>query len=67
MDAQRKKTGGRQKGTRNKLTAQREAEIAASGLTPLDYMLRILRDENEDTMSPRRNGEGRSALLPLAI
>jgi hypothetical protein len=49
MDAQRKKTGGRQKGTRNKLTAEREAEIAASGLTPLDYMLRILRDENEDT------------------
>ena len=48
MDAQRKKTGGRQKGTRNKLTARREAEIAASGLTPLDYMLRILRDENED-------------------
>jgi hypothetical protein len=48
MDAKRKKTGGRRKGTRNKLTALREAEIAASGLTPLDYMLRVLRDENEN-------------------
>jgi hypothetical protein len=25
-------------------TAKREAEIAASGLTPLDYMLKVLRD-----------------------
>jgi hypothetical protein len=49
MDAKRKKTGGRQKGTRNKLTALREAEIAASGLTPLDYMLKVLRDGKEDT------------------
>src|SRR3954463_9800682 len=37
--------GGRQKGTPNKLTAKREAEIAASGLTPLDYMLGIVRAE----------------------
>jgi hypothetical protein len=49
MDTRRKKTGGRQKGTRNKLNAQREAEIAASGLTPLAYMLKVVRDENEDT------------------
>ena len=46
--ATRKKTGGRQRGTPNKATAQREAEIAASGLTPLDYMLAILRDESAD-------------------
>ena len=59
METRRKKTGGRQKGTRNKLTAQREAEIAASGLTPLDYMLRILRDENEDT--PRRDEMAKAA------
>ncbi len=34
-----KKTSGRKKGTPNKLTAKRQAEIAESGLTPLDYML----------------------------
>ena len=37
--------GGRQKGPPNKITAKREAEIAASGLTPLDYMLGIVRAE----------------------
>lgn len=44
------KTGkpGRPKGTPNKATIKRQAEIAASGLTPLDYMLQILRDEKSD-------------------
>jgi hypothetical protein len=37
------KTGGRKKGSIDKL--KREAEIAASGLTPLDYMLGIVRAE----------------------
>ena len=37
------KTGGRKKGSVDKL--KREAEIAASGLTPLDYMLGIVRAE----------------------
>ena len=37
--------GGRQKGTPNKATAAKAAEVAASGLTPLDYMLSIMRDE----------------------
>ena len=46
-----KKTGGRQKGSPNKATAARERAITASGLTPLDYMLQVLRDEAED---PRR-------------
>ena len=41
--------GGRQKGTPNKATAAREAEVEASGMTPLDYMLDILRDENAST------------------
>ncbi len=36
--------GGRQKGVPNRRTAEREADIAASGLTPLDFMLDILRD-----------------------
>ncbi len=38
--------GGRRKGTPNKATAAREAEIAASGMTPRDYMLAVLRDED---------------------
>jgi hypothetical protein len=36
---------GRKKGSPNKATAAREAEIRATGETPLDYMLRIMRDE----------------------
>jgi hypothetical protein len=40
---------GRPKGVPNRATAKREAEIAASGLTPLDYMLSLLRDETLDT------------------
>lgn len=39
---------GRPKGAPNKATAEREQQIAASGLTPLDYMLSILRNEEND-------------------
>lgn len=39
------KTGGRKRGTPNRATAAKEAAIAASGLTPLDFMLNVLRDE----------------------
>lgn len=39
------KTGGRKKGVTNKANATREAEIKASGLTPLEFMLRVMRDE----------------------
>lgn len=45
------KTGGRKKGTPNKAnTAQaaRAVALAASGLTPLEYMLHILRNESAD-------------------
>lgn len=42
------KTGGRQKGSHNKKTAELQAKIEASGLTPLDYMLRVLREESSD-------------------
>lgn len=41
------KTGGRKKGSPNKAAVATAAEIAASGLTPLDYMLSVLRDENK--------------------
>jgi hypothetical protein len=40
----KRRGAGRKKGARNKVTLAREAELAASGLTPLDYMLSILRD-----------------------
>ena len=44
------KTGGRRKGSKNKITRQRASEIAKSGLTPLEYMLKILRSKisNDD-------------------
>lgn len=38
--------GGRSKGARNKKTAEKLAAIEASGLTPLDYMLGVLRDQD---------------------
>lgn len=39
---------GRPKGSRNKVTAKREAEVAQSGLTPLAYMLKVMRDTKVD-------------------
>ena len=38
------KSGGRPKGSKNKATHERLAAIAAGGLTPLEYMLGIMRD-----------------------
>lgn len=40
--------GGRTKGTPNKKSAKRRAEIAESGELPLDYMLRVMRDRFAD-------------------
>jgi len=40
------KTGGRQKGGVDKI--KREAILAAQGITPLDYMLAIVRNEQEE-------------------
>jgi hypothetical protein len=42
-----RKTGGRKVGSPNRVTAAQRAQIASSGLTPLDYMLQVLRDENQ--------------------
>lgn len=39
------KTGGRKRGSHNKAAAAKAAAIEASGLTPLDYMLGVLRNE----------------------
>lgn len=44
---------GRKAGSPNKASAKREAEVKASGVTPLEYMLSILQDvtaEREDRM-----------------
>lgn len=43
------KYGGRKKGTPNKATAKREAEIAASGLTPLEFLISVMKDEGKPT------------------
>ena len=39
---------GRQQGSKNKTTLARENAIAESGLTPLAYLLTIVRDTNQD-------------------
>ncbi len=44
---------GRPRGTPNKASAKREAEIEASGLTPLAFMLATLRDKDA-SMEDRR-------------
>ena len=41
-------SGGRPKGSKNKSTVARMAAIADGGETPLDYMLRVMRDPAEE-------------------
>ena len=41
------KTGGRQRGTPNKVTREMR-ERMLEGETPLDYMMRVMRDESAD-------------------
>lgn len=46
-----KKTGGRRKGSRNKRTAVLQAAVSAAaeaGPTPLDHLLAVMRDPNND-------------------
>ena len=43
------KTGGRKVGTRNKSHKERFGLIEAGGLTPLEYMLQVLRDKTLET------------------
>jgi hypothetical protein len=54
------KTGGRQKGTRNRASVAREREIAASGLTPLEFLLSVMRDESND-LAARMDAAGKCA------
>jgi hypothetical protein len=39
------KTGGRKPGSQNKAKRQEAIAIAQSGLTPLDYLVSVMRDE----------------------
>ena len=43
-----KKTGGRTKGTPNKATAAQAKAIASSGLTPLQFLTRVYRNDKLD-------------------
>lgn len=51
--AQGKKTGGREKGVPNKRTQAMLAELQATGEMPLEYMLRVMRDEAPTDQSAR--------------
>jgi len=54
------KTGGRQKGTRNRATEEARAAAAATGVLPLDYMLAVMRDPAAD--QKRRDAMARPPL-----
>ena len=53
MGSRTGKPRGRPKGSPNKASITREKVIAESGLTPLDYLLSIMRDEKEDPAARR--------------
>jgi hypothetical protein len=57
--ARGRKTGGRQKGSRNRATEEARAAAAAIGILPLDYMLSVMRDPNADPK--RRDGMATAA------
>lgn len=42
--------GGSRKGRPNRATAEKAAAIAASGLTPLDYMLQVMREGESEAV-----------------
>lgn len=44
--AKGKKTGGRTKGIKNKWTKELDVKAAQAGISPLDYMLKVMRDDN---------------------
>lgn len=50
---------GRKKGAPNKASAERQAKVAATGDTPLDYMLKVMRDEKAD--ASRRDDMAKAA------
>ena len=57
--ARGRKTGGRQKGTRNRATEEARAAAQATGILPLNYMLTVMRNPNAD--EKRRDGMAMAA------
>ena len=53
------KTGGREKGTPNRATSDMRREIAESGEMPLEYIVRVMRDETVE--QSRRDHMARAA------
>ncbi len=52
---------GRKKGSANKATAARQKEIAESGLTPIEYMMNVLRNDQE---TPERRMDAAKSAAP---
>jgi hypothetical protein len=44
----RREGAGRPAGSRDKRIYEKEAEVAASGITPLDYLLSLVRNPDKD-------------------
>jgi hypothetical protein len=61
--ARGRKTGGRRKGSRNKRTAEVLAAAEASGITPLTYMLPVMRNPAAD--DKRRDAMAMAAATSL--
>jgi hypothetical protein len=55
------KTGGRQKGTPKRRTRDFNAAVSEAGVTPLEYMLAVMRDPNVD---PDRRDRMATAAAP---
>src|SRR5215216_1993734 len=62
-----KKTGGRRPGSKNKMTIARESAIAASGVSPLDYMLTVMRDETADSARRDRMAQAAAPFLHAKV
>jgi hypothetical protein len=56
-----RKTGGRQKGARNRATAEARAAAIATGILPLDHMLSVMRDARAE---PKRRDAMAIAAAP---
>ena len=58
------KTGGRQKGVANKRTREIADAAAREGLTPLEYMLGVMRDEEADPERRDRMAAAAASISP---
>ena len=59
MRGGKRQGAGRPKGVSNRRTVEMRAEMAASGELPLDYMLRVMRDETAE--AARRDAMAKAA------